>query len=172
MKPARLISIGALLLLGTLPARVASAQDSDQLSATFLSGTHPHFTVVTPHAHLNGQSHARHGIPNIDSLVNFNGHYFVDGYDPNGNPIRQWYYNTVGNPPQMGGTTTLNAPIVPVSLDLRNYDGSPRYVNGHRLFYDATQYVPPIVGSPVFQNSSYSSSAVPTQFTDAIQRAE
>jgi hypothetical protein len=54
----------------------------------------------------------------------------------------------------MGGTTSLNAPIVPVSLAFRNADGSERFVkvvNGkaitcgipkepgcRRLFFDAT----------------------------------
>src|SRR5436305_1200329 len=33
-------------------------------------------------------------------------------------------------------------------------------------------YAQPTVTSPVFQNSTYSSSPVPTQFTDALQRAE
>jgi hypothetical protein len=47
--------------------------------------------------------HARFGIPNIDST----------------NPNQHWYTNTVGNPPQMGGTTTINAPMVPVSLEGR-----------------------------------------------------
>jgi hypothetical protein len=32
--------------------------------------------------------------------------------------------------------------------------------------------VQPVLNSPVFQNASYSSSPVPTQFTDAVQRAE
>jgi ABC-type sugar transport system ATPase subunit len=121
---------------------------------------------------LNGQGHARFGIPLIDSLVNFNDHYFAGGFDSNGNPVREWYTNTVGNPPQMHGTTTINAPVVPVSLDLRNFDGSPRFANGHRLFSDATPFVQPVIQSPVFQNYSYSSSDVPTQFSDAVQRAQ
>jgi hypothetical protein len=104
----------------------------------------------------------RFGIPNIDSLVNFNGHYFANGVDSNGNPTREWYYNTVGNPPQLGGTTTINSPVVPVSLQLLNFDGTPRSVNGHLLYYDATQFVPSTLNSPVFQNSTYSSSTTPT----------
>jgi hypothetical protein len=93
----------------------------------------------------------------------------------------------------MGGTTTLNAPIVPVSLDLRNADGSPRFVklmtgqNGqptvvtcanppdpscHHLFFDATPFIQQILDSPVFSNANYTSSDVPTQFADAVQRAE
>jgi hypothetical protein len=69
-------------------------------------------------------------------------------------------------------TTEIRAPVVPVSLDLRNFDGSPRFVGGKRLFSDGTQYVNPVLNSPVFSNTSYGSSASPTQYTDAAQRAE
>jgi len=159
-------------LVGICLAGAGLAQESDQMTATELLNATGKSAVITPHAHLNGQAHARFGIPNIDSLVNFNGHYFADGFDPNGNPNTHWYYNTVGNPPQQGGTTTINAPVVPVSLDLRNADGSIRYVNGQRLYSDVTPFVAPIMNSPTFQNSNYSSSAVATQFSDSIQRAE
>jgi hypothetical protein len=71
-----------------------------------------------------------------------------------------------------GESTNIGAPIVPVNLDLRNSDGSPRFVNGKRLYSDATQYVAPVLSSPIFSNTFYSSSNEPTQFTDAIQRAE
>jgi hypothetical protein len=71
-----------------------------------------------------------------------------------------------------GETTRIGAPIVPVNLDLRNFDGSPRFVNGQRLYSDATQFVVPVLKSPVFSRTSYSSSESPTQFTDAIMRAE
>jgi hypothetical protein len=151
---------------------VVRAQESDQITADSLSTAGTRFQVVTPHAHLNGQAHARHGIPNIDSLVNFNDHYFADGFDSAGNPIREWYTNTVGNPPNMHGTTTINAPIVPVIMDLRNFDGSPRFVNGQPLVSDPAQFVTPTLNSPVFSNSTYSSSSTPTQITDAVQRAE
>ena len=170
MQKARVAGFSLSLLFGGFV--VLSAQEPDQLTAANLTASHPRSTVVTPHAHLNGQAHARFGIPNIDSLVNFNDHYFAEGFDSNGNPVSEWYTNTVGNPPQMHGTTTINAPVVPVSLDLRNFDGSPRFVNGHRLFSDVTPFVQPVIQSPVFQNYSYSSSDVPTQFSDAIQRAQ
>jgi len=71
-----------------------------------------------------------------------------------------------------GETTWIGAPVVPVSLDLRNADGSPRFVNGQRLFSDATKFVVPVLNSPVFAKTFYSSSHSPTQFTDAVQRAE
>jgi len=154
-------------------AAPASAQEPDQLSSiSDLQTAGKKSTTVAPHGHLNGQAHARFGIPDIDSLVNFNGHYFADGFDSDGNPRREWYFNTIGNPPQLGGTTIVKAPIVPVIVDLRNADGTPRFVGGKPLVSDPTQYVDPVLKSPVFQDATYTSSGTPTQFTDAVQRAE
>jgi hypothetical protein len=77
---------------------------------------------------------------------------------------------------------------VPVSLDFRNADGSPRFVrvvNGkaitcgtpgepgcRRLFFDPTPFIEPVLESPVFSNANYTSSVAPTQFADAVARAE
>lgn len=77
-----------------------------------------------------------------------------------------------GGRPELGGTTVFDAPIVPVSLDLLDYDGSVRVVNGHKLHYWVQPFVDAAVNSPVFQLTDYSSSDTPTQFGDAIQRAE
>jgi hypothetical protein len=164
------------------------AQDNDAIDATTVAGMGLKFTHVGPPTAKNGMAHERFGIPNIDSVVNFNGQYFTEGQDSNGNPQGHWYFNTLGNPPQQGGTTTVNAPIVPVSLDLRNADGSPRFVkvvkgvvitcanppdpSCHRLFFDASPFIEPILESPVFSNANYTSSATPTQFADAVARAE
>ncbi|HEX3472388.1 MAG TPA: hypothetical protein VHT28_14490 [Silvibacterium sp.] len=126
---------------------------------------------MAPRGHRNGQGHAN-GIPNIDSLVNFNDHFQAQGVDQNGNAQIIWYYNMVGTAPQHHGTTTFNAPIVPVTLDLRNADGSPRFVNGKPLISSPAQFVQPLLDSPIFQNFSYSSSNDATQYTDAVQRAE
>ena len=114
--------------------------------------------------HVNG--HIAHGLTNIDSIPNFSGKYQADGFDPSGAPNKQWVYNTVGDPPQHGGTTTIRVPIIPVSLDLLAPDGSVL------VHVDANHDVPPTLNSPLFQNAPYSSSSTPTQFTDAIQRAE
>lgn len=126
---------------------------------------------MAPRGHRNGQAHAN-GIPNIDSLVNFNDHFQAQGVDQNGNAQIIWYYNMVGTAPQHHGTTTFNAPIVPVTLDLRNADGTPRFVNGKPLISSPAQFVQPLLNSPIFQNFSYSSSNDATQYTDAVQRAE
>jgi hypothetical protein len=72
----------------------------------------------------------------------------------------------VGNPPERGGTTNINAPVVPVALDLLNPDGSVF------LHYDPKPFLLAALQSPLFQNSTFSSSPTPTQVTDAVQRAE
>jgi len=182
-----LCSLLALLVFTTS----GLAQDNDAISHFDSSNNLATHMQVTPRGHTNGMADARHGITDIDSLVNFNDRYDVQGFDSNGNPNFKWYTNTVGNPPQMGGSTVINAPIVPVSLDLRNADGSVRYVSlnmqtgavttcdnnnltddCHRLFFDVTPFVQPTLQSPVFQVSPFSSSTDPTQITDAVQRAE
>jgi hypothetical protein len=165
------VALGSFALALCLAAP-SIAQESDQLPITALAGKGPKAAKVKPNTHQNGQAHARFGIPDIDSVANFNGHFFADGFDADGNPRREWYTNTMGNPPQLGGTTTFNAPIVPVIVDLRNADGSPRFVGGQRLISDPTQYIPAVLKSPVFADATYSSSGTPTQFTDAVQRAE
>lgn len=77
-----------------------------------------------------------------------------------------------GHHPTAGGTTVFDAPIVPVSLDLLDYDGSVRVINGQKLHYSVKPFIDPVVNSPVFQAAEYSSSNTPTQFSDAVQRAE
>jgi len=148
------------------------AQEADEVSPDAISNAHSMHPTTAPRGHQNGQDHARFGLAGIDSVANWNKHFITGGIDPNGNPQHIWYYSMVGNPPELGGTTVFNAPIVPVSLDLRNADGTPRFVNGQRLFYDVTPFIQPTVNSPVFQSSNYTSSDVPTQYTDAVQRAE
>lgn len=125
-----------------------------------------------PHDLTNGQAHSRFGIFGIDSIPNFNGQYFKDGFDGSGNPNRHWYTNTVGNPPQMGGTTVINAPLQPVNIALLDAAGNLTVVNGHPLIAMATPFVPPVLNSPVFSAATYSSSDTPTQFQDAVQRAQ
>ncbi len=164
----------ALLVLGisSLGFGQAAAKASDDLTGTDISSAKLSHMAVAPRGHRNGQGHARFGIPNIDSLVNFNKHYQASGFDVFGNPQNTWYYNMVGNPPELGGTTWINAPVVPVTLDLRNFDGSPRFVNGQPMVSSPSAFVTPTLNSPVFSNATYSSSSTPTQVTDAVQRAE
>ena len=172
----------------------AFSQDSDSVPNNALAGMHVKHTNNAGGLHGKGNIPTPHGFPvGIDTLVNFTGHFEAQGVYFDGSPHHIWEYSMVGNPPEKGGTTVINAPIVPVSLDLRNADGSIRYVkvvNGAtvtcanpadgsapagctRLFSDVTPFIQPFVNGPVFNGlSNYSSSPVPTQITDAVQRAE
>jgi hypothetical protein len=179
---ARMVRFLCFLVVSSffLAQNALGQQADDQVPIDFLSSAHPHSLAKVPRGHLNGQSHARFGLAGIDSIANWNKHFDAEGigvaFDSKGNPFpisqHVWYYSMVGNPPELGGATEINAPIVPVSLDLRNADGTPRFVNGKRLIYDVTPFVAPTVNSPVFQNFKYSSGDTATQFTDAVQRAE
>jgi hypothetical protein len=148
------------------------AQEVDMVDPSFLANASSKAFHPQPHDLTNGQAHSRFGIYGIDSIPNFNGQFFADGFDFNGNPNRHWYTNTVGNPPQMGGTTLINAPVQPVSIELDDKNGNLRIVGGHPLISDATQFMAPVLGSPVFSNYMYTSGNEPTQFSDGIQRAE
>lgn len=149
------------------------AQEPDEIPISVLANARPRVWAgpVKPKVSALASVNAT-AIPGIDTLVNFTGSFTAPGYDPFGNFNETWYYAMVGRSPDGHGPTILNAPIIPVSLDLRNFDGSPRYVNGQRLYSDATQYVQPVLNSPVFSYSRYTSSEKPTQFADGIQRAE
>lgn len=159
---------------------------ADQVSVNYASTHGVKSADVGPRGHLNGQGHANFGTaPNVDSVLSFNDHYFVSGFDSNGNPTNEWYTNTLGSQPQQGGTTTFKAPVVPVVVDLLNYDGTQRYCTTSTgtqvpMILDPTQnahgqtFTPlqNTLASPLFNNASYSSSSTPTQFNDAVQRAE
>jgi hypothetical protein len=116
----------------------------------------------------------------IDSLATFSGVFVNPGLNTGGDPQFIWPYTMVGSSPFGKGhgsnrddeTTFIGAPIVPVNIDLRNADGSPRFsAAGKRLVMDATQYVQPVLDSPLFSPTTFSSSDQPTQFTDAVHRA-
>jgi hypothetical protein len=168
----RLTTVSLSLVLTGCAAGIGFAQDIDMVDPSFLANASSKAFHPTPHDLTNGQAHSRFGIFGIDSIPNFNDHFFADGFDFNGNPNRHWYTNTVGSPPQMGRTTLINAPIQPVNIELDDKNGNLRFVNGKPLISDATQFVAPVLGSPVFSNSTYSSGADPTQFSDAVQRAQ
>lgn len=186
------LGLGLAAALAMLVAGPSSAQTAapDQITSAFTKNFDLQYTSINrAPTGLNGTQQATlPGIPGIDSVPNFSGRYSTPGFSSNGQPRSHWLFNTLGNTPANGGTTTVDGPIVPVALDFRNADGSPRYVrvvNGRaitcgipiepgckRLFFDPTPFIQPVLDSPVFSNSNYTSSAAPTQFADAIQRAE
>lgn len=161
------VAVPAALLAGS-----AAAREDDEITKEHVASKRPH-TARKGELHDRGHEHSKTvGIPNVDSLVNFTGQFNADGVDDVGNPRNTWFYSMVGRPPEHGGTTKIRAPIVGVSLDLREADGSPRFVNGQRLFSDVSPFVPLVLGSPTFQKVRYTSSEEPTQFADAVHRAQ
>jgi hypothetical protein len=171
-RPSRVLA--SSLLFVVLGAGIVVAQSRDQIAPT-LSSAHRAFTVFPPRGHRNsstGSAYSPDSISAVDSIKLFSGDFQAPGVGSSGNPRRKWFYTMGGGHPAAGGTTTFNAPIVPVSLDLLDYDGSVRAINAHRLHYSVEPFVNAVVNSPVFQNAEYTSSDVPTQFVDAVQRAE
>ena len=163
--------LGFLLAILAWGASLAFAQSRDQLAPT-LSSAHRGFTVFRPRGHRSAATSAKAVSQGIDSIKTFNGEFRVPGVGASGNPQQRWFYTIAGSRPELGGTTTFDAPIIPVSLDLLDYDGSVRVVNGQKLHYSIEPYVGAVVESPVFQRTDYTSSDRPTQFSDAVQRAQ
>src|SRR5471030_1605737 len=163
-------SVFAVLLVAAIPAALhaQAPMEPDQLPASFAQNTNPH-ALRPSQAADGGGTLGRRSNGNalgIDSLPNWSSYFYRPGLDSNGFPQFTWPYTMVGRSPfesndgdwrfdDHGQTTRIGAPIVPVNLDLRNFDGSPRFVGGKRLFSDATQYVTPVLKSPVFSNSFF-----------------
>jgi hypothetical protein len=167
----------------SLLAQAPAAMAPDQLPATFTLSANPH-TLNAREAADGGGVLGRTSNGNVlgvDSLKNFSSYFYFPGFDSSGNLQFTWPYTMVGRTPFRGEedhsedgeqTTRIGAPIVAVTLDLRNADGSPRFVGGQPLISRADQFVTPVLKSPVFSDAVFDSSEKPTQFTDALQRAE
>ena len=163
----------------------AAAVDDDQLPANFQPKVlrHPLGASDAAGGGVLGRS-SNGSVLGVDSLQNFSSYFYYPGIVPTasgGFPQFTWPYTMVGRAPfghdSSERTTTINAPIVPVIIDLRNFDGSPRFcVNPDgsqvRMILDGSKYVPAVLASPVFSNARYGSSERPTQFTDAVHRAQ
>src|SRR5215469_10607337 len=161
---------GAVVIAATTTA--FAARPADQVDASFLAGKHHWMGALAPN--LKGFAPASFGpaVPNVDTIVNFQGSFNAPGQDTNGNPASTWPYEMVGNAPTVGGTTQIDARIIPVSIRLLDANGNQRYVNGKKLYMDVTPDLGKVLRSPLFSNAWFTSSSEPTQFTDAVQRAE
>src|ERR1700730_1252918 len=180
------LAVLAALLLVAIPGTVrAQSMQDDQVPINFALNLNPHTSGANNAAGSGGVlGHRSNGsVLGVDSIPNWSSYFYYPGVDSNGFPQFTWQYTMVGHSPfakggdhgegeSEGGTTNIGAPVIPVNIDMRNFDGSPRFVGGQRLYMDATQFVAPVLKSPVFAKTFYSSSAGPTQYTDAVQRAE
>ena len=179
----------ALLLAASTAMAQTQGPDSDQVPTGFLKTVK--MTTDLPLAAAGGGKLGRvtnGSLLGVDSVDNFSSFFYNPGLDSNGFPQFTWQYTMMGKSPFSNrgrdgrgrdgrddndpGITLIGAPIVPVNVDLRNADGSPKFsAQGKRLVLDATQFVAPVLKSPVFFPTSFSSSDFPTQFADAVQRA-
>jgi hypothetical protein len=185
--------LGIIGMSAALMASPVRAQQPDQLPLSYTIG----LTAVTAHAGAAGGAGgvlgntATGSTLGVDTIPTFDSYFYDPGFngigtgvDSTGIPQYTWQYRMVGRAPFKGAkdnndrhddggpVTHIRASIVPVTVDLRNADGSPRFVNGQRLISSPAAYVAPTLASPIFQPTGYSSSFIPTQFTDAILRAE
>lgn len=177
----RFAAMATILVLALPVSGLAQAPSSnaDQVSLDFVrtanTHLHPTSTANDGGGYLGKRSNGN--ALGIDSIPNWSSYFYEAAADGS---QYTWPYTMVGNSPLSSGddsdsrgqSTHINAPVIPVNIDLRNYDGSPRYLNGVRLILDATHLVAPVLSSPVFSTTSYDSSGEPTQFTDAVQKAE
>jgi hypothetical protein len=183
----RFKSLFTFLLLAVPVTGYAQSSNDDQVSTNFILSTNAkslHGTLASVGGSGAIGNRSNGSVLGVDSLPNWSGSFYNPGQDSFGNTQFAWQYTMAGNSPFtrsqdqgedsdfQGSTTVIGAPVIAVSLDLRNADGTPRFVNGHRLFSDATQFVAPVLNSPVFAKTFYDSSEDPTQFADAVQRAE
>jgi hypothetical protein len=104
------------------------------------------------------------GIPGIDSLANWSDQFSYAGYDGNGNPQYVWPYTMVGNSPESGRTTTLRAPIVPVTVQLLGPDGKVALTFG-----PDSNVIQAALESPEFEPFIYTNGV--GQFNDQMMRA-
>lgn len=104
------------------------------------------------------------GTPGVDSLANWSDQFTAPGFDDNGNPQSVWPFTMVGNPPEAGGTTFINAPIVPVTVELLGPTGTPAFT-----FSPGADIVGAALGSPMFVPFLYTSGI--GQFNDQMMRA-
>lgn len=104
------------------------------------------------------------GIPGIDSIVNWSDQFNYAGFDGNGNAQSVWPYTMVGNPPESGHTTSIRAPIVPVTVELLGPDGSVALTFG-----PDGNVVNNALTSPEFEPFIYTNGV--GQFNDQMMRA-
>src|SRR5437868_1159089 len=165
MKFARRLSMFFCALLVMSVASVCSfATESDELPAGSLHRLHVKSDSQLNKVHAKqGNIPTPHGFPQgIDTVVNFTHHFEAPGVYLDGSPHHIWEYSMVGNDPAHGGTTVINAPVVPVTVDMRNFDGSPRFVTNQfgqsvPLISRPDNFVQPFLNAPVFGVANYSS---------------
>jgi len=181
-------AIGALAMATSLRLSAQQSMADDQVPATYTQNVKGH-TLRSDSAAGGGVigRRANGSVLGVDSLPNWSSYFYLPGLVDDGGsgfPQWTWQYTMVGRSPfsgadhgdgdnhEGGATTTIAAPIVPVNIVLLDTNGSVRIIGGKPAIMDATQYVNPVLKSPVFDRAVFDSSDGPTQYADGVQRAE
>jgi hypothetical protein len=170
-RKSHVISLAILLVVGLTNATFAQTSiESRKLPATLLRKMKPR-TARSGEAFgttkNNGISSAAatSGLAGVDSVVNWSDQFTAPGFDFDDNPQSVWPYTMVGNPPESGSQTSINSPVVPVTVDLLGPAGSVAFT-----VRPGNNVVNGVLGSPVFQPFIYTSGV--GQFNDQMMRAE
>src|SRR6267143_3357785 len=132
MRLAVLAALLSLALPALVRAQAAPVLADDQLPINFTLKVHPH-TVRAGSTADGGVlgSRSNGSLLGIDSVANWSSYFYQPGVDGSGFPQFTWQYTMVGHAPfgqgndndWEGETTWIGAPVVPVIVDLRNFDG-------------------------------------------------
>jgi hypothetical protein len=131
--PALALAVGATVPAASASATAANASTPPpyQLTGGLPAGAKMlHADGETPRNAFGGN--VANGIPNLDTIPNFSGHFNVKGLNRSGQVQNQWLTNFVGALPQHGGTTAINAPIIPVTVQLLGQNGQVFYPRTRR----------------------------------------
>jgi hypothetical protein len=178
--PPTLLALTATLALtansyaGQPPASAAASAADDVITAEMIRHARPIEMRQPPSGGIKGARTAAltaSSVPGVDSITTWSDQFTATGFDSDGHPQTVWPYTMVGRAPETGRTTTFNAPIIPVTVELLDTNGTVRVVNGVPLRQKVT---PSILGatlqSPIFESFSYATGD--GQFTDAMMRAQ
>jgi len=172
-KVCTLVGLATLLVAAsTLTAFAQQAIQSRKLPASTLRTMKPHTLQSSQNLKRFGitknamglKTAASSSIPGIDSIVNWSDQFNYPGFDGNGNAQSVWPYTMVGNPPESGQTTSIKAPIVPVTVELLGPDGSVALTFG-----PDGNVVNAALSSPEFEPFIYTNGV--GQFNDQMMRA-
>lgn len=147
---------------------VASAM---QVPASFLRGAKSIKAPMKQHmAPLAGA--AKQAQSGIDSLTSFTRQFTVAGFDSDGNPQSVWPFTMIGRDPSLNRTTTFNAPIIPVTVELLDANGNVgTTASGAPLrMVTGQDTISLTLNSPVFQK--FPNTTGTTQLTDGMMRAQ
>ncbi|HST11098.1 MAG TPA: hypothetical protein VLL05_12035 [Terriglobales bacterium] len=172
----RFIALALLLFIGSMNMFAQSAAqralNQKKLPLSVLrnsrvkSPSHDKFAAFGKNkANAGLKTAATVGLPGVDSVVNWSDSFTSPGYDFFGNPQSVWPYTMVGTPPESGRPVNINAPVIPVTVDLLAADGSVAVT-----FATGRTIVNNMVNSPVFQPWIYTNGI--GQFNDQMFRAE